>query len=473
MTVLPRLRQLVACLSLIAFVAGCSEMGPEAEGPFTIRVVSGNQQVVPQGELLPAPIVVEVRDAAGDGVADVPITVLLVKGDGRVEPGERMTGPDGQLSLQWRLGDDREHAFRVKLSDGQTSQANVTAKTTFRYVSPDAISDGWPTSALDPNAARTQAILEGVDDMRDGVYTKVHSMLVVHEGQLIFETYFPGQDSQGNSFNFDRDTPHEAQSATKSFRSTMMGIAIDKGFVDGVGQSIASLFPQHAALFTGTKQDITVADVLTMSSGLNWDEVTSTSGANTLSTMYSLPATQWDDYVFGRPMRDTPGTRWEYNTGASIQLNPMVMSASGMSMAAFVKQYYSDLVESPTVPGIGYPLGARILPRDMAKLGQVFLDDGMWKTTRVVSSEWVEQSTQARFPVSGQTSYGYQWWTRSYSTLTGTYDAFYAAGNGGQFIIVVDALDLVVVFTGGHFGSGEADQVHALMERRILRAFES
>ena len=447
-------------------------MEPEPDAVLTLRVVSGDQQVVTQGETLPEPILLEVRDSStGNGVASVPITVRVTKGDGRVEPGDRTTGPDGRLALRWTLGEDLEHGLRLTLPEGQTSRATLTATTTFRYTPPESIQDGWPTAALDPSDARLAGLLQGIDDLRAGVYSKIHSVLAVHHGDLVFETYFPGQTSQGTTVNFDRETPHEAQSATKSFRSTMMGIAIDKGFVESVDQTVESLFPEYGALFTGTKQDITVEDVLTMSSGLNWDERTSAPGANTLSTMYGMPAANWGGYVFGRPMRDAPGSTWEYNTGASIQLNPMVMNASGMPMASFVRQYYSDLVESADVPGIGYPLGARILPRDMAKLGQVFLDDGMWKTTRVVSSAWVEQSTQSRFPINATTGYGYQWWTRRYSTSAGTFDAFYAAGNGGQFIIVVEELELVMVFTGGHFGSAQAEQVHALMERRIIPAF--
>jgi CubicO group peptidase (beta-lactamase class C family) len=172
-------------------------------------------------------------------------------------------------------------------------------------------------------------------------------------------------------------------------------------------------------------------------------------------------------------MQYAPGTQWVYNTGASQMIGDMVVEASGIPLSTFVRQYYSDLVESASPPGIAYPLGTTILPRDMAKLGQVFLDDGMWKTTRVVSSEWVQQSTQARFPINATTGYGYQWWTRRYSTSAGVFDAFYAAGNGGQYIIVVENLELVVVFTGGHFGSGQAEQVHALMERRLLPAFAS
>ncbi|GAB5536078.1 MAG: hypothetical protein Rubg2KO_23270 [Rubricoccaceae bacterium] len=471
MTSLLQVRQLVACLAFAVLAVGCSEMGPEADGPLTIRVVSGNQQEVPQGESLAAPVVVEVSNSAGDGVAGVPITVIPTKGDGRIEPGDRMTDSDGRVELQWRLGDDREHAMRLTLPDGQVSQTTMTAKTTFRYVPPEPIGDGWPTNALDPASSQAQAISDGVDAIRDGSYTKVHSLLVVHQGELVFETYFSGKNSQGTSITFDRDTEHEVQSSSKSFRSALMGIAIDQGVIDGVDQKIQALYPEHAALFTGTKTDITVEHILTMSSGIQWDEFT-TASSNVLDAMYRLPLGQRPEFVLSQPMQYPPGSQWVYNTGASQMLESMIVNASGAPLQTFVAQYYTDLVEGPSVSE-AYPFGGTILPRSMAKLGQVFLDDGMWKTTRVVSSEWVEQSIQPRFTVNGSLGYGYQWWSRSYSTSAGTFDAYYAAGNGGQYIIVVDDLELVAVFTGGHFGSNESETFHALLARYILPAFAS
>lgn len=479
MTSSPPTRQLVlllalavALLGLAMLLGGCSETGPQADPILTLRVVSGNEQSVVQGDPLPEPIVVEVRGfTTGEGVADVPVSVAVLEGDGRLAPGDRRTGPDGRLELAWTLGSARNHSLRLTIPEGQTTQATVRATTTFRYVPPETIGDGWPTAALDPASSRAQSVLAAIDAIRDGTYTKVHSLLLVHQGELVFETYFPGQTSQGASVAFDRDTPHEAQSATKSFRSLLIGLAIDHGFIQGTDQSLRSLFPQYESLFSGTKNDINVEHILTMSSGIQWNEFAAS--PNILDSMYQLHPTRRSEFVLQQPMQYVPGSQWVYNTGASQLIGDMVVEASGMPLATFVRQYYSDLVESAGPPGIAYPLGATILPRDMAKLGQVFLADGMWKTTRVVSGEWVEESIQPRFTVNGSLGYGYQWWSRQYSTSAGAFDAYYAAGNGGQYIIVVDDLELVAVFTGGHFGSAQSESFHGLLARYVLPAFDS
>ena len=463
------LRGVVAVLSTGLLTTGCSDNPVDEGGEPTLRLVSGAGQRALQGDLLPEPLILQVTDSNTQGVPGVAVLVQVSEGGGQIENADVRTDAEGKAVFEWRLGEEWHQAVRISLAEGMGQPLTASANATYRYERPLAVTDGWPTSSVDLHGPNTPQLLGAVDEIRAGVYPEVHSLLVVQGGSLVLEAYFPGHDSQGQLIAFSRTTPHEAQSATKSFRSAMMGIAIDQGYVSGVDQALYTFFPEYEALFTGTKRDITVEDVLTMSTGLDWNEWLSFDDpANTLREMYSLPAPQWAEYVLSRPMRYTPGSQFVYNTGASIMLNRMIMNASGMPMLNFVHQHYSTRVESTGAPGIGYPLGASILPRDMAKLGQVFLDDGLWKGARVVSSSWVQQSTQARFQVNAGTGYGYQWWTRTYATSAGSYDAFYAAGNGGQYIIVVDALDLVIVFTGGNFGSAQAEQAHTLVERHVI-----
>ena len=143
-----------------------------------------------------------------------------------------------------------------------------------------------------------------------------------------------------------------------------------------------------------------------------------------------------------------------------------------MQVADFVRENMASPLESANLPGVGNPLGASTRPRDMLKLGQVFLTRGMWKETRVLSEWWVDESLTERFQFSGGVGYGYQWWMRTLNTNAGTYRVQYAAGNGGQYIILVRELDLVIVSTGGNFGSSLMDQIWSMLENGILPAFE-
>lgn len=453
-------------------LTSCSN-DPVAEDTFlSLSIISGNHQDGFQTQELADPLVIQVTDDEGGPVSDLQLAVSITEGDGAVLNPELKTDMDGRLAIEWEMGLAYDHALKVSIAGDNARSVTATAIAQYLYEVPSEISDGWETRSLDTGASQTASLFAAVDSIRSGHYPEVHSMLVVKDGDLVLETYFPGRDSQGNFIEFDRSTPHEVQSASKSFRSAMIGIAIDQGFIPDVDMTLFSAFPEHASL-SGSKEGITLEHVLTMSTGLDWDESGAAAGGtdNTLSQMYSLPATQWAGYVLGRPVAYEPGSRFVYNTGASILLNQIVMNKSGTAMDIFVRRFYSNLVESSVVPGIGYPLAASIRPRDMAKLGQVYLDDGRWKDEQVVSEEWVRRSCEKQFQVSSAEGYGYQWWLRSFRVAGASYDSCYAAGNGGQFIFVVDDLDLVIVFTGGNFGSATMNQVFGMIERQVLPAF--
>jgi CubicO group peptidase (beta-lactamase class C family) len=108
----------------------------------------------------------------------------------------------------------------------------------------------------------------------------------------------------------------------------------------------------------------------------------------------------------------------------------------------------------------------KLRPRDMAKLGYLFLNGGIWRGERIVSEGWVEESTKGHVLPRWADGYGYQWWLRTYHSGSTAVDSFYAAGWGGQRITVFPSLDMVVVFTGGNYvGEGPVDEI---ISRHIL-----
>ena len=274
----------------------------------------------------------------------------------------------------------------------------------------------------------------------DGQGFAYDAVVVVRHGHLVFEAYRNG---------YDQDKRHHLQSTTKSFSSTLIGIAIDKGFIDGVDQKVVDLFPEHAiANMDARKGRLTLEHLLTMSEGMDWHELDYpyTDGRNTLGQMWrSRDAVQ---HVLDRPMAREPGAAWAYNSGTSILLGGILEQATGRDVLSFAREVLFDPigigeVEWSKTTGNHYHTdgGLYLTPRDMARLGYLMLHGGAWDGQQIVSPEWVARATQAHYQTGAGKGYGYQWWTLGRGT-------FAATGHYEQKIYVLPEADMVVVFTG-------------------------
>jgi CubicO group peptidase (beta-lactamase class C family) len=433
-----------------------------------LTIVSGNGQTALQGEALADPLVIEARTESGEPQAGLVLTVTVSAGGGAVES-TYTTDSDGRASLLWTLGLDYTNSLEI--SDG-ASTITASAVSLFNYFQPPDGNDGWETESLDLAAAAP--LFRVFDEVRNGRWSEIHSLLVAQHGKLVFEAYAPGKNSSGQRINWSRFAAHEVQSASKSFRSALIGIAIDQGFISGPDEPLSTFYPDFAAQFTDGKEAITLGHMLTMSSGLEWNEAGAAAGNtnNSLSRMYATPASNWTSFVLTLPLQYNPGSTFVYNTGASLMLADIVVRATGAPLRDFVDEFVADPLEIADLAGGANPLASAYRPRDMLKLGQVFLNGGTWKGRRIVSEAWVRTSLQERFQFSGDVAYGYQWWMRTLRTTSASYRVQYAAGNGGQYYILIPDLDLVVVSTGGNFGSNLAGQIWTMMEQGILTAFE-
>ena len=462
---------LLALPMLVMFSCGSDEETPVYE----IEIVSGTDQVGFQRSTLPEPVVVKVVDQNGKAQSNVEMSAFVVSGGGTIENFSSKSASDGLVEVNWTLGEELEQQIRISLLKQNAVNVTVNYQTKYAYKTPEQDDDGWLIGDLDVLSAESKTVLfEGIDELRRGEYPEVHSVVIMHDKKLLLEHYFPGNTSNGVLTNWDRFTKHEIQSVSKSFRSMLTGIAIEKGFISGVDVPVFSFFPEHANLNDeATKDDITLEHFLTMSAGFAWDEWSFpfSDNRNNLGVMYSMPSSQWVPYVLGLPMQNAPGSTFAYSTGTSLMLSNIITKAVNGNMTGFTKQYYSDLVEgTPT----NNPNGATMTPREMAKLGYIYLYDGKWKDNQVISTDWINKSIQVRFPQAHPSAggYGYQWWLRTFRTTNNLYNSFYASGNGGQFIVVNKELDLVVVFTGGNFGSIQMEAVLGWMEDHVLSAFE-
>lgn len=384
-------------------------------------------------------------------------------------------------SFDFRRADrDRATGFHASVS---TSRAH--------YVSPRDRGDGWRVaSATDRgiDIAPLEAMVRTIEETETtSVYDPyIHSILVAHQGRLVFEEYFYGHGPA---------MPHDTRSAGKSVASMLGGWLMDRDEALGPDTRVVSVFGDRAAEPEAStaetpraeraswRRSMTIGHLLSMSGGLDCDDNDESSPGNegTLQSQDAEP--DWARYTLGLATVRAPGSRGIY-CSVNINLGLATIAeatgawlpeafATGIAAPLGIERYHMNL--TPT--GEGYMGGGiRLTPRDQLKLGQVMLDGGTWNGKRVLSAAWVEDSLAVHAGINEPDDYGYGWWRTSLeSPKTGQrYDVFHASGNGGQFIILVPDLALVVQFSGGNYVNFPVWMrfLRELVPRHILPAVE-
>ena len=310
--------------------------------------------------------------------------------------------------------------------------------------------------------------------IEDGTYKNIHSILIVKDGKLLIERYFPGQDESGKVQQFERATLQDIASATKSINSLLIGIAIDQGLIRNVDQKISVFFPEYADLFADPKKDaIRLRDCLSMTTGLAWDEWTYPYSDSRNDHVAMNASGDPIRYVLERPAVASPGTKFNYNSGVAILLGEIIHKASGLRADKFAERYLFGPLGIAEYQWLAYPNGTIqsggglwLRPYDMAKIGQLCLDGGRWNGKQIVSSSWIEASIQQHAP---DRTYGYQWWLGNLVVQGRQIPVFAAQGRGGQFILIFPDLRMVAVFTGWNDGA-LGEQPFDLMKRYVLPA---
>ena len=320
-------------------------------------------------------------------------------------------------------------------------------------LSPVAAGAEWPVASPAEAGLDPSRLLDLVARIRRREYGTVDSLLVARGGRLVVEEYFGGW-SEGRA--------HTVQSATKSVTSLLAGLAISEGRV-GIHDRVVDLFPGYEPLANDDdrKRGITLADLLTMRTGLDWSEATYS--GSPLERLNGCGC-DWLRFVLDWPMREQPGARWEYVSGGTILLGGAIGAATGERVDRYAdSRLFGPLGVRGATWARGLPDGLPhtgggldLRPRDMAKLGALIVDGGRWQGRQVVPEAWIRESTARvvhapRYLGSHAADYGYLWWLLDLDDpmnprpLPG--DVVTAAGARGQWIFAVPRLALVVVVT--------------------------
>lgn len=332
------------------------------------------------------------------------------------------------------------------------------AEATYTYRPPIGEDDGWSTASLSDvglDPAPIAGIVRNVLGTKtEGVRTPyLQGLLVARHGKLALEEYFYG---------FYKDRPHDTRSSGKTIASTLIGIAIDKGASFGLSTPVCDLFPEYTKLAHDEprKRQITVQHLLTMSSGLDCDDNNDASPGQEDTMQEQTAQPDWYKFTLDLPMVRAPGAKAVYGSAQINLLGGILLNKTGMWVPDFLYQNFAKPLDihryhvnlMPT--GNAYMAGGiYIRPRDMMKLGQLFLDGGRWHGRQVVSSQWVENATRPHAGINGKDDYGFAWWLRTYRVGDQQYRAFYASGNGGQQVFVIPQLDMVIMFTAGNYNN--------------------
>jgi len=267
---------------------------------------------------------------------------------------------------------------------------------------------------------------------------ELHSLLVVRDGELVFEKYWPP---------YQRDQKHVLNSCTKAVVSALIGIASDEALLREDSAVLRYFVDETPANLDDAKKAITIKHLLTMSSGISWPQ----SGRDNVSDQMGR-SPDWVKFILDRPMAAAPGTVTNYSNGDSHLLSAIIGKVTGSTALEFARKRLFGPLGISDVHWVSDPQGRSIgsaalhmRPVDMAKLGRLYLAKGAWNGRRILSEDWVQKSFTAHTQMAtagGAANYGYYWWLYPERKL------FEAWGGAGQRIGVFPELGVVVVMTG-------------------------
>lgn len=328
----------------------------------------------------------------------------------------------------------------------------------------------WPTSEWRSSTPEEQGmdseVLAGMFQQIEDDQLNLHSLLIVRNGYIVTEAYFAP---------YTQDRVHNIASVTKSVISSLVGIAIQRGEIKNVDQTLVSFFPdKNIANLDELKKSITLKNLLSLTAGLECNDSPFSGGVS------MEQSSDWVQFMLDAPMAEQPGTKFNYCGGAVHLLSAIIQKTTGMSSREYANKYLFEPLGIPAVADnrwqsdpqgvtIG-PYGLLLTPRDMAKIGYLYLQNGKWDGQQLLDKNWVKAASTSYITKDNGFGYGYLW------TVDPAQESFSALGLAGQEIYVIPSKSLVVVFTAV-LPSTQPDAdflpLKALVDKYILPSIKS
>lgn len=345
------------------------------------------------------------------------------------------------------------------------------------------------------------AVIDSIDsEINNGDYGLIDRFMVIKNDELLanfkyeqdYETIVQKYDTTDHQYNFNntdwhpyfkKSELHTLQSVTKSITSILLGIALDLNADYNVdNRAIPLLTGYNTDFLDNRKQNISIEDLLTMRSGLQWNEETDHND-HTNDCFLLESSDNWIEYVLSKPMDTIPGTRFVYNGGGTVLLGKIIRTITGKRIDHWAEEKLFDPLgiadyywkETPNGE-IDTEGGLYLKAEDLAKIGSLFLNKGKWNGKQIVSESWVTTSTSpllknVKPEWRSVTGYGYQWWIPEY-TDTGKTNIYSANGYGGQYLMIAPEYNLIIVFNGWNINEEPEKSTYRALQDRIIPALK-
>ena len=354
--------------------------------------------------------------------------------------------------------------------------------TDYIYQRPQTYNDGIITDQLKNVGIDSISIIKLTKLILSDSISNVHSLLILKNNKLVYENYFSGKDQKhGKNLGYiehSMNQLHDCRSISKSITSACIGIAIQKGIISCENDPVGKYLTE---IKDSLKNTITIKNLLTMTSGLEWNEIGSYGNLFNSETQMDIRFNPVK-YILNKPIITTPGLKWNYSAGNTQLLAEIIYRSSGLTVDKFAEKYLFNPLGIKNHEWVNLTFkkapaaasGLRLTSRDLLKFGLLYMNNGKYDSTQVFDSMWTAESFQSYIERPNLINlkiksggYGYMFWTYSDIINSNPIDIVEAKGNGGQSIFFCKSLNLIVVVTGGNYNKSD-DNPYQMLTKFII-----
>jgi len=297
------------------------------------------------------------------------------------------------------------------------------------------------------------------EEIKKGTFGNIHSLLILRNNKIVFENYYAG---------YKREDLHAIGATTQSIISALVGIMLYEDSTISLRTKIIELFPSYNQYFDNIpqKDKIEIRHLISNTSGFWWDERTHPFGDIKNDAYVMTQSDDWIGNILASPMIREPGDAFNFISGNGILMAPIIQKLTGVELEQYTREKLFDPLEIEDwtwekISGgfVNASWGLHMKPIDMAKIGQLYINNGKWKEQTFFDDHWKNRSSRNRSSVTNYFNYSYFWWRFSFRAdaviSLQKNDVFFSWGDGGQHIFIVPHLNIVMVTTAGNFDKND------------------